>query len=62
MPQQILDIETDGPGLYEVTREAARFVKASGAEAGLLTCFVRHTSASVVIQEAFSRITGQHPL
>ena len=51
MPQQILDIETDGPGLYEVTAEAQRFVKASGASEGLLTCFVRHTSASVVIQE-----------
>jgi secondary thiamine-phosphate synthase enzyme len=51
MPQTMLEIETRGPGLYEVTRDAARFVAASGVGEGLLTCFVRHTSASVVIQE-----------
>ena len=51
MPQQVIEIETRGPGLYEVTDAAQRFVRASGADEGLLTCFVRHTSASVVIQE-----------
>jgi len=44
-------IETAGPGLYEFTGEAARFVRASGAEEGLLTLFARHTSCSLLIQE-----------
>ena len=33
------------------TREAAAFVKHEQIAMGLLTCFVRHTSASLVIQE-----------
>ncbi|MEE2692832.1 MAG: secondary thiamine-phosphate synthase enzyme YjbQ [Pseudomonadota bacterium] len=44
-------IETAGPGLYEFTGEAVRFVRASGAEEGLLTLFARHTSCSLLIQE-----------
>jgi len=51
MPQIRLDIQTSGPGLYDFTAQAQAFVVQSGAEIGLLTCFVRHTSASVVIQE-----------
>ncbi|MEQ8405835.1 MAG: secondary thiamine-phosphate synthase enzyme YjbQ [Oceanicaulis sp.] len=51
MAQTSLTIETQGPGLYEFTREAARFVSGHGAGEGLLTCFVRHTSCSLVIQE-----------
>lgn len=42
---------TEGKGLYDVTREAARFVAEQGIGAGLLTVFCRHTSASLVIQE-----------
>ena len=44
-------IETNGQGLYEFTREAARFVSECGADSGLLTVFVRHTSCSLTIQE-----------
>lgn len=51
MAQTRIRIETTGPGLYDFTREAARFVDGAGMEEGLLTCFVRHTSASLVIQE-----------
>jgi secondary thiamine-phosphate synthase enzyme len=52
MPQTTLDIRTSGPGLYEFTREASAFVrKHAEGDDGLLTCFVRHTSASLVIQE-----------
>jgi thiamine phosphate synthase YjbQ (UPF0047 family) len=51
MAQTVIEIETTGPGLYEFTRAAERFVAGSGAREGLLTCFVRHTSASLVIQE-----------
>jgi secondary thiamine-phosphate synthase enzyme len=38
-------------GLNEVTSEVARVVDASGIRDGLCTVFVRHTSASLVIQE-----------
>src|SRR5258708_38234226 len=44
-------ISTKGPGLYEFTDDALAFVRGERAESGLLTCFVRHTSASLVIQE-----------
>ena len=49
--QTRITIETNGQGLYEFTREAARFVSESGTDAGLLTVFVRHTSCSLTIQE-----------
>ena len=46
-----LTIPTKGPGLYEFTDEAGAFVRGEKIADGLLTCFVRHTSASLVIQE-----------
>ncbi|MFW5660906.1 MAG: YjbQ family protein, partial [Oceanicaulis sp.] len=51
MPQTRITIETTGPGLYAFTAEARRFVRTSAPDQGLLTCFVRHTSCSLVIQE-----------
>ena len=39
------------PGLHEITAQVARVVKKSGLDEGLCTVFVRHTSASLVIQE-----------
>ena len=44
-------IPTHGARLYEFTDAAARFVTGSGIGDGLLTCFIRHTSASLLIQE-----------
>lgn len=44
-------IETHGPGLYEFTRDVARWVADAAMEEAALTLFVRHTSASLVIQE-----------
>lgn len=44
-------VATRGAGLYEFTDQAADFVHGAGIENGLLTCFIRHTSASLVIQE-----------
>jgi secondary thiamine-phosphate synthase enzyme len=38
-------------GLNDVTAEVARVVQASGVREGLCTVFIRHTSASLVIQE-----------
>ena len=48
---ETLEIETRGPGLYDFTGEAAGAVRESRIENGLLTCFVQHTSASLLIQE-----------
>jgi secondary thiamine-phosphate synthase enzyme len=44
-------ISTHGPGLYSFTIEAGAFIQRSGITDGLLTCFVQHTSASLVVQE-----------
>jgi secondary thiamine-phosphate synthase enzyme len=44
-------IKTRGPGLYALDDDVAKFVRVSGSRNGLLTCFVRHTSASLLIQE-----------
>ena len=44
-------ISTHGPGLYEFTDAAAAFAQAEKIGDGLLTCFIRHTSASLVVQE-----------
>jgi secondary thiamine-phosphate synthase enzyme len=46
-----ITIQTRGPGLYEFTDEVAEFVRGEKLETGLLTCFIRHTSASLLVQE-----------
>ena len=43
--------ETPGQGLHEITAKVAAVVDAAGIDEGLCTVFVRHTSASLVIQE-----------
>jgi secondary thiamine-phosphate synthase enzyme len=48
---QTLHVATRGKGLYEFTAELERWVYAQGFAMGLLTVFVCHTSASLVIQE-----------
>jgi secondary thiamine-phosphate synthase enzyme len=46
-----LVVETGGPGFTEITQEAARFLDAADAQNGTLLIFIRHTSASLVVQE-----------
>ena len=46
-----LVIATPGQGLHEITDAVVRWVADSAIETGLLTLFVRHTSASLLIQE-----------
>jgi secondary thiamine-phosphate synthase enzyme len=46
-----LSVETAGEGFVEITREAARFVADVGGREGALFLFIRHTSASLTIQE-----------
>lgn len=45
--QTIFTVNTNGPGLYEMTETVADWVSGSG----LLTLFIQHTSASLLIQE-----------
>lgn len=49
--QHRFELSTRGRGLYEVTAELRRWVAASGIGEGLLTLFLRHTSASLLVQE-----------
>jgi len=46
-----LVVETSGQAFTEITREAMRFIRQTGAKDGALVMFMRHTSASLVIQE-----------
>lgn len=46
-----LTVSPKGPGLHEITRELEQVVREFGCREGLCTVFVRHTSASLVIQE-----------
>ena len=45
------EIPTTGPGLYEFTGDVTGWLHSAGAQDGLLTLFVRHTSCSLLIQE-----------
>jgi secondary thiamine-phosphate synthase enzyme len=46
-----LVVPTRGKGFVELTRALAGWLDSIGADAGLLTVFVSHTSASLTIQE-----------
>jgi secondary thiamine-phosphate synthase enzyme len=46
-----LSIETRGRGLTDITQKVVAVVAQSGIQSGLCSVFVRHTSASLVIQE-----------
>jgi secondary thiamine-phosphate synthase enzyme len=46
-----LNVATPGEGFVDIMRETARFLERIGARDGALFLFIRHTSASLVIQE-----------
>ncbi|WP_298842624.1 secondary thiamine-phosphate synthase enzyme YjbQ [uncultured Roseobacter sp.] len=46
---KLIDIHTDGPGLYEFTRTLADLAQGRGD--GVVVVMVRHTSASLLVQE-----------
>ncbi|MBV9533562.1 MAG: YjbQ family protein [Bradyrhizobium sp.] len=46
-----LEVQTTGEGFFDITADVAAFVRAAGAKEGAITLFVRHTSASLTIQE-----------
>jgi secondary thiamine-phosphate synthase enzyme len=47
----LLTVQTRGAGFTDLTAEVAGFVKGADAREGAVTLFVRHTSASLTIQE-----------
>lgn len=49
--QQLLKVQTPGKSLSKITSKVQSIVADSGIEMGLCTIFLRHTSASLVIQE-----------
>ena len=49
--QRLLRISTRGQGPTEITQEVNQVLRESKVETGLCTVFVRHTSASLIIQE-----------
>lgn len=46
-----ISLPTRGRGLYEFTRQVSALVEQSGFQTGLCTLHLRHTSASLLIQE-----------
>lgn len=52
---ETLAVATFGPGLYDFTAKAAGVVERSGVAQGIATLFIRHTSASLLIQENADR-------
>src|SRR5437763_2560317 len=46
-----LSVETSGEGFFEITAEVTRFLEQIGARDGVILIYMRHTSASLVIQE-----------
>jgi len=49
--QKLLQIKTGAKSLYKITSKVESVVAESGIETGLCTLFLRHTSASLIIQE-----------
>lgn len=49
--QKILKVQTTGKSFHNITYPVQSFVAESNIKVGLCTIFVRHTSASLVIQE-----------
>jgi secondary thiamine-phosphate synthase enzyme len=49
--QQLIKVQTQGKTLHKITSKVASAVAESGVQTGLCTLFLRHTSASLIIQE-----------
>ena len=47
----LLTVQTPGAGFVDLTREVAKFVNDASAKEGAVTLFIRHTSASLTVQE-----------
>src|SRR5438270_7125010 len=51
MISSLLTVQTSGRGFVDLTAEVAKFVGDARAKEGAVTLFIRHTSASLSIQE-----------
>lgn len=49
--QHVLSVQAPKQGLLEITDDVAKWVALQSVAVGLLTLFIRHTSASILIQE-----------
>ena len=49
--QSVLTVKTTGPGFTDLSDKLQEFLRQSGAADGLLIAFLKHTSASLTIQE-----------
>ena len=49
--QSVLTVHTTGPGFTDLTAPLREFLAGTGAADGVLTVFLKHTSASLTIQE-----------
>jgi secondary thiamine-phosphate synthase enzyme len=47
----VLTVQTKGRGFVDLTAEIGAFIRQAGAKEGAVTLFIRHTSASLTIQE-----------
>jgi secondary thiamine-phosphate synthase enzyme len=47
----LLTVQTSGRGFTDLTAEVVKFTRDAGAKEGAVTLFIRHTSASLTIQE-----------
>jgi secondary thiamine-phosphate synthase enzyme len=47
----LVTVQTSGRGFIDLTAEIAKFINDAGAREGAVTLFIRHTSASLTIQE-----------
>ena len=48
-----LAVKTDGKRLYDISAETCRWVEKTGISTGLLTLYIQHTSASLLINENY---------
>jgi len=51
MKQQMLNIETNGRGTYEISNEVQEVIEGNNIQSGLCHLFLQHTSASLILCE-----------
>jgi secondary thiamine-phosphate synthase enzyme len=52
---ETLSINAQGRRLYDITPQVLQWVQQSGIQTGLLTLYIQHTSASLLINENYDR-------
>lgn len=52
---QTLQVKAQGRRLYDITPQVLQWANAQGLQTGLLTLYIQHTSASLLINENYDR-------